>query len=660
MASPTEDPREILLRKFAGDKFLAHKILFSHRRKNSSPEFHAELLRLFYSSARYVALEAFRGAAKSTIMEEYILLEVLFREFKYPIILGNSFGRACERLATIKQELISNDALLELFGDQVGGTWAEDEIVLINGAKIQAFGARQSLRGAKHNDQRPDLAAVDDLEDEEMVATEDARRKLRRWFVGALLPALDPTTGKVRMVGTPLHPKALVEEKCNDPAWLSRKFPICFTGDEGHEVSSWPDRFPMDYIERMRREYAAEGSMTEFEQEYMCRSEDAAAKPFQASMIKVEAAPAQWLPREAFVDPARTTDTKKSARTGYAVWSWMGNKLIVWDAYGKFHKPSEIIDECFKLDTDHSLVHLGVERDGLEEFLMQPLRTAQIERGHPLPLRSMKAPRDKNAFITSLQPFYTAGEVIHVSVLTDLVSELLSFPTGRVDVINALAYALRMRGGKPVYDDFSFHHVHPELAISQRHDRYLVLSSRPAMTAGVLMQYIDGAVRIYESWVENAPPMEALEQLMQKGIMAGGKLTVVAPIEQFDKYLGNGFMAACKRLGVVPLRCGSSMKAQGGLKHWLTKTVKGQQALQTSLNARWVLNGLARGYAYELTDSGTLSDRPRDDVYQLVMETVEAFVAWFDIFRPENSDSSGQRHYATTDTGRQYLTTRPR
>ena len=58
-------------------------------------------------------------------------------------------------------QLATNDAINELFGEQTGGTWAADQIVLSNGCKIQAFGARQSLRGAKHNDQRPDFLFVE-------------------------------------------------------------------------------------------------------------------------------------------------------------------------------------------------------------------------------------------------------------------------------------------------------------------------------------------------------------------------------------------------------------------------------------------------------------------------------------------------------------------
>ncbi len=243
-AKDADEMKLALLGKFHADRYLAHDYLFPTRRKNESPEFHKNVLELFYSPAQFCLAEAFRGGAKSTLVEEYTILSILFKDFKFAIIVGNSYERACERLAAIKHELESNEEIIELFGTQVGPVWSADVIVLTNGARIQAFGARQSLRGAKHMNDRPDLAVIDDLEDEDMIATEAARHKTRRWFDGALVPALVPT-GKIRMVGTPLHPKSLLEEKRNSSQWKSVVIPISYINENGSEVSSWPSRFPM-------------------------------------------------------------------------------------------------------------------------------------------------------------------------------------------------------------------------------------------------------------------------------------------------------------------------------------------------------------------------------------------------------------------------------
>lgn len=652
------DLREQIIPQLYRDRPLAHKILFPHRHKNLDPDFHKEMLELLYADDAWAVEEAFRGGAKSTRMEERVIIGSLMEDFRYAIIIGNSYDRACERLAAIKNELVQNDRITELFGPQSGGTWAADQIVLANGCKIQAFGARQSLRGAKHNDQRPDFCFVDDLEDEENVATEDSRRKMKRWFNGALIPALDPM-GKIRMVGTPLHPKSLLEEKMTDPGWRSARFPVIFINDKGEEVSAWPDRFPMEYLIKLRQNYINSGSFTEWEQEYMCRSEDVAAKPFQARMIRVAATVAVWRPIQIFVDPARTTKVKTSARTGYAVWDWTGPLLTVHDAFGAFHKPDEIINQIFELDEKYNPVEIGVERDGLEEFIMQPLRNEMLKRGREIPVVPMKAPRNKEDFIKGLQPFYTAGEVVHAKELPDLVSELLQFPTGRVDVPNALAYALKMRVGKPVYEDFGIKNISPAIEIPQRgHPVYLAVSARPSIVVGVAVQYIHGRIIVYRDWVKHGPPSEMFESLVQDAIMYSGQQVLpVIPKEQFDKYNNYGLPQAARKLRLEPRQGGSTARSQGCMSAWLRKDIQNQPSVIISDAARWTLNGFSRGYARKLNDAGMLSDTPEQNLYSLVMEALESFVMWFDIAQQQTSDI-GDKNYATLADGRRYLTSR--
>ena len=647
--------RDELLFNFKKDKFLAHKALFPNRHKDHSPAFHKEILELLYSPHPRVAMMAFRGAAKSTLLEEYVLLSMLFREFQYALFVGPKWGGSlASTLTPIRNELEMNDILIELFGDQKSTPWSMDELQLANGGKIKAFGAGQSMRGTKSNDERPDLAAIDDLEDETNIGTEESRHKTDRWLMGTLIPALHPTKGKVRFIGTAIHPKALIEKKCKDPKWVSAKFPILNTDlTTGREVSAWPDRFPLGWVESTRNELLHSGNLIEFEQEYMCRAEDMAGKPFQARMIQVQAAPCGFLPVEIFVDPARTTKLR-SSRTGYAAWSWQGNKLIVHEAEGHFHKPDEIIKKIVEWDHRFSPVTIGVEAVGLEEFLMQPLRMEMLRLGRAMPVRDIRAPQDKDRFIEGMQPFYTAGDVIHAKHLPDLETELLQFPTGRKDVVNALAYALRMRAGKPVYEDFTFKHVAKILEVHPRKPLFLCVSSRPAQTAGVLVQYIDGLLRIYQDWVINEPPQECFGRLLREAVLFGGQVKLSAPMEQFDRYNNYGLPAAVKREGLEIIHARPAAKSEGQMRDWLRRQVKGDPAVLVSADSRWVVNGFMRGYARRLEKGGVLADFPTEDGYRLVFEALESFVGYFDGANVRD-DNTQERHYDYTSDGQAVL-----
>ena len=651
--------RQELLEKFKRDRMLAHIALFPHRHKEESPPFHEEVVELFNSSAPLVALEAFRGGAKSTLIEEHVILKAMFKEEEFILIVGNSWSSACERLASIRQEFETNDALIDLFGDQKSAPWAADEIVLANGVKVQAVGARQSMRGIKHNSERPTCAVIDDLEDEENVATEESRRKTERWLTGTLRPALNPKTGNIRFIGTALHPKALIEKKCADPEWVSRKFPVVYFDEEtGEEKPTWPDRFPLEWVQKLRQDYLNSGNLIEFEQEYMCRAEDVAGKPFQASMIKVAAAPAHYLPIEIVVDPARTTKAR-SARTGYVAASWMNNKLIVHEALGAFHKPDEMINTIFEWNARFRPVNIGVESNSLEEFIMQPLRAKSLDKGISLPITDLRAPSDKIDFIKGLQPFYMSGGVTHAKPLPDLENELLQFPTGRMDVPNALAYLLRMRAGRTVYEDFTSEHIAPIIEIHGASPRWLVIATRPAMTAAALVQYAGGTFRVYHDWVIDKPVMEALPDILREATMLGeGQVKIAAPLEEFDRYMNQGLPAAARRDDVALTRTALAAKNEGVLKEWLTKRNHGEPALLVADEARWTINGLARGYARRLEKGGVLGQLPVDNQYRVLIEAIEAFVGWMEN-ASKTSDNGMPVRYSTAPDGRRYITSLP-
>lgn len=657
--------REQLLAAFAADRIYAHQILFAHRHKDETPEFHRLILEAFYSPHPRVAIEAFRGGAKSTLDEEYVLLSALYRELKFGIFIGNSYSMACQRLASVKEEITNNDALIELFGDQHGSTWAEGEIVLSNGVKLQAIGARQSMRGVKHNDERPDLAVVDDLEDEEMIGTPEAILKNKRWFNGTLRPALNPKTGKIRMAGTPLHPQSLLESVMVNPEWFALRFPILYINGDGEEVSTWPGRFSIEHVKKLRQEYIEDGALTEFEQEYMCKSESAAMKPFKPDMIPVPASvKSTWAMKAIMVDPARkgtpaAAERSRLARTGYACWSWVGTHLVVHDAFGSFDPPDKIIDTIFKMDEEFRPTLIGVEMDGLEEFLMQPLRNEMIKRATSLPIVGVRAPKNKDSFISGLQPFYIARNVQHAKPMPDLTNELLQFPTGRKDVPNALAYSLRLRPGLPVYEDFEDRHVAEALYANEKIPYFLCVSSRAALTGAVLLQYVRGAVKVLADWIREAPPLECLEEIVHEAqLAAGGKIQIYAPLDQFEKYTNFGLAAAARGSRFELRPAALALTASGCLKPYLQKMIAGEQAFQVDMDARWTLNGMAGGYSRARVPKGTLQQLPEDNQYRLVIEAVEAFVAWFAV-NQETSDGDTSKRYAVAADGRRFLTTLP-
>lgn len=652
------DDRIRILEAFLEDPVLCHSILFEHRHPQITPLFHKEIIRRWWSKEPRVGEMAFRGAAKSTIAEEALTAMAGLNFYKYALIVGNSETRAVERLSSVKHEMTTNPRYTEVFGELQGPVWNDAEVLLTNGVMIRAIGARQSLRGAKHWDQRPDMLFVDDLEDEENVSTKEQRDKLFRWFWRSLIPACEPDA-RIRVAGTPLHPESLLERLRKESGWPFPVYPIVVpaVSEPSQWVhSNWPDRYPIARIREIRDGFAKVGDLEGFVQEYLCQSEEQALKTFQPRhIIKAPHIP-DWAPSMVVVDPSRTTRVGKSARTGYVVFSWIGPKCYVRAAYGAYHQPDQIIAETFKLDATFSPVKVGVEKDGLEEFLMQPYRQEILRSGRPVPLTPLNAPRDRNKarFIAGLQPFFEAGDMLMCGDFPDLVQEMDGFPRGLIDVLNALAYAPQMRGGRPVYEDFGFSHVAPDLTPNAREKIYLCISSRASHTAGCLAQFINGAIRVFADWVKEGDVTSALEQIIPEArIVAGRMPDLVAPTDQFDAFNNAGLPVACRRLNVRPIKVPA--KAIGSLRPFLQKTMVHQPGFLVSRSARWTLNALALGYSFGLDKTGIIAAEPDSGYYETLMEGLEGLARMLTV-QPEHRDDL---NYAYTAEGTRYITSRP-
>jgi hypothetical protein len=147
------------------------------------------MIELYWSGAGKVAILAFRNAAKSTKLEQALVLGGLTQRFNYGVILCATVERAVERLRSVKYELETNGVIDELFGDMRGDVWQQSRIILKNNICIDAIGCGQSVRGMKFLSYRPDFVFADDIEELspylDNVSTPERREDLSRWFYGA-------------------------------------------------------------------------------------------------------------------------------------------------------------------------------------------------------------------------------------------------------------------------------------------------------------------------------------------------------------------------------------------------------------------------------------------------------------------------------------------
>lgn len=653
-----DDLHAQLFARLYNDRPLAHEVLFRHRHPNSTQPFHRSMIRDWHdkSITRLVDL-VFRGSAKSTIAEEAITIRAGFREFKNGLIIGETYERACERLHAIKHELESNEHLEELFdGSLVGPVWGEGEIVLSNGARILALGRGQALRGIKFEDRRPDAVFCDDLENNVSVGTPEGRMKAKRWFGAELLPACDPEAF-IRVAATPLHPEALAVNLSKDKDWVSKTYPISFINEDGQTEATWPDRFPLEKIDKLKASLTRLGLLDEFEREYMCSTESIGAKTFKDDQFLVQPQVRTWQAVYAMFDPARTVKAT-SATTGFASWSWIGQKLVVWDAWGKMLMPDEIVTAIFDcaLNSDLPPVWIGVEEDGLNEFLLQPIRTEQVRRGQSIPFRALRAPKGKLDFIRGLQPYFKAQQVQFAKELPDLKMQLMGFPRGKIDVPNALAYALRLRPGAPIYEHFTERHVFPDLSKVYGAQPFLAVNATRNLVTGALVQYHEGSLFVLADWVREGGPIDNLAEIAsQAQMIAGRRVMLVAAPVHFDHYQNVGLIQAAGRIPLETQRGVAPQTGQMSLAPMLQRENRGFPIVRISSNARWTLNALSGGYCRGIKN-GIITGEAEEGPYRTLMEGIEAFAGLTDAGSLFAEDDD--LHYDVSTQGFKYLSAR--
>jgi len=644
--------RDEAIRSFAADRALAHRVLFKHRHPQESCAAHDEVATTLHDGHALRQYWAFRGFAKSTLAEEALVLGALYREFHNGLIVGSSEKRAQERLESVAHELDTNEDLHELFGNPRGRVWAEDRIVLANGVIIQALGRGQKMRGAKYINWRPDFVLLDDVDEDDESRNPDVHEKTVNWLFNVLVPALDPAW-RIRVLATPRDTRGLPNVLKNDPSCETLVFPIETYGFDGERVPQWPERFPLAEIDRIKALYERQGKMTAYKQEYMCEIDTGRKRAFDKKLIRVEPTVRAWQSTCIMIDPARTVNVTTSATTGYAAWSWIGSRLMVWKTLAGLHRPSEIIQTAFEWDEIFQPIFLGVEKTGLNEWLMQPFRTEIARRQHALPLKPVEAPKGKVDFILGLQPFAEAGELVLAEEMPDLIAQLESFPSGRIDIPNALAYALRMRPGLAVYEDFSQFFVAEQPPLNAHKPTWLALNAERGAVAGALAQLQEGRLAVVADWLAEGEPGAVLDMILQEARLEGRRepRLVIHP-QAFDPHNNLGLVQAARRLKADIYKGGPCEPGRDEIRRLMQQGLRSTPRLQVAAGARWVLNGMAGGYCRAAAKRGGIEEAAEENVYRTMIEALESFAA---LGALASDQVEGQdRHYATSRDGSRY------
>ena len=446
---------------------------------------HNEIFKLIDDQGkRLVAIAAPRGFGKTTLIGlVYIARLALFRFSPYIVYISATAAEAAQKVKTLARELESNPLIRELFGDVKGVKWAEEkgEIELIgpDGVPfcfIQAKGAGNQIRGLKWGKHRPSIFLVDDLESMEDAKSEEMRKKLKKWFFGDLLGAMDnsdASLSRIVLIGTIVHQDSLlanlIDEKheitvdgldddqttaLNREKFHTIRLEAC---DDKYE-SIWPEFISTEAIRAKADAYRQRGLLDTFFMEFRNIVIAGEAATFQQSMFRYYSEQSEEYLEELklgqvetviIIDPAKTANTSSAFTAIIAVgFNAIKNKIYFRDCLNEKLTPDQIFVKAVEFAKLYKTSNIGIEVTGLNNFVTFPFQQYLATQAGYFNLVELKAIRDKELRVASLAPFYRMGCIYHnenLHVRGPLETQLLSFPYSKYwDVMDVFAYFIEM------------------------------------------------------------------------------------------------------------------------------------------------------------------------------------------------------------------------
>jgi len=235
--------------------------------------FHEELFNDLESLQKFIAILGFRGSAKSTIVEAFVLWAIVTKRHKLAVMIGATDSDAKRNLANIRKMIESSKELQEDFGIlvkkksvEMSHKWSEEQLNLCDGF-IVARSRGQNIRGMKFTDDnmkdhKPDLIVGDDIENTDSTKSQEQRKKTRQWFFAEVLAGMKPEElglTRVIIIGNLVHKDCLLAnlEKNGKDIVKVKRFPLI----DANGYVTWRAMYPTrESIEAKKQEIMLSGA----------------------------------------------------------------------------------------------------------------------------------------------------------------------------------------------------------------------------------------------------------------------------------------------------------------------------------------------------------------------------------------------------------------
>jgi len=377
------------------------------------------------------------------------LQELAYKRKHFILIIGEAAAVAESNLATIIQELDTNELLLQDFphlapakdpkGQMV--KWTDRQLVFQSHDTIIAKGMGSRMRGLKYRHSRPDMAILDDPESPETADTFLKRRRHKRWFGGTFL-GLGATNWDVYVIGNLPNHDCLIADLVKDPGWdgllwrainiprkAEERYPIGNTDQDGSAL--WPEEWSLPKLDSYKRE--PEVGTLGFVREMMNDPREEESKSFDPTTFSYfEFDPATLSSYQAvrtFIDPAGG-EKPGDMRRGKRDWCVVVTAARTRDGYidiidVKMNRflPDKQIQVLLDAYAMYGAREIGVEENMYKNLMEPTIRAAARKRGLYPNIIPKIATTNKISRILGFQPLVESGIVRFARHLIDKVPD---------------------------------------------------------------------------------------------------------------------------------------------------------------------------------------------------------------------------------------------
>ena len=372
--------------------------------ENKTPVLHYKMLDQVAGKTERIANMIHRGAAKTTVMGEYLFLYLGvygrlpdFGVIELALYVSDSIENGVKNMRKNLEFRWENSEFLKEYIPVTRFTDVRWEFNNVDGNVfvVKGYGAKTGVRGSKEMGKRPRLAVLDDLISDEDARSATVIASVEDTIYKAIDYALHPTRSKIIWSGTPFNARDPLYKAIESGAWQVNVYPVCekFPCTEEEFRGSWPDRFDYSYVKKQYDKAVLGGKVETFNQELMLRIMSEEDRLIQSSDIcwyKIDNVLKNKGRFNFYITTDFATSTKQSADFSViSVWAYNNNGDWLWvDGVCKRQLMDKNIDDLFRLAQIYKPQQVGIEVTGQQGGFIQWIQGEMMSRNIYFPLAS--------------------------------------------------------------------------------------------------------------------------------------------------------------------------------------------------------------------------------------------------------------------------------